>query len=391
VAPPPPARGGGRLTTASPRSAAGAKTLPGAYYTSAEIYRRELEKLFFGGWIYAGHRSALPEKGSRALLEIDGESVLLVRDGEGSARAFYNVCRHRGSRLCTEESIEGKASVRCPYHAWTYALDGALLAAPNMDEVTGFDRADYPLRSIPLAEWQGFLFISLGMRPEPFERHLAALAGKFTGLRLAELERVHRKTYDVAANWKLFFQNYNECYHCPTAHPLLNRLTPYRQSHNEFGEGAVLGGPMDLIDPDGSMTMTGQRCAPPLGGDRDGVDSGLPGRVYYYSIFPNLFLSVHPDYVLVHRIEPLAVDRTRVVCDWLFDPEAVAADAFDPEPAIGFWDLTNTQDWELCTLAQLGVSSRGYVPGPYSEMENQPAGFDREYLRVLEEEGEGAR
>ena len=367
------------MTTTGTRSAAGAKSLPGVYYTSQEIYGEELERIFFSGWLYAGHRSALPEAGSRALFELEPESVLLMRDRENAIRAFYNVCRHRGARLCTEASAEGRAFIRCAYHAWTYGLDGALLAAPNMEEVASFDRADYPLRTVPLAEWEGFLFVRLGSDATPFERHLEALAGKFSGWRLAELERVHREVYEVPANWKLFFQNYNECYHCPTAHPLLNRLSPYRRSVNEFEEGTVLGGPMELSDAGGSMTMTGLRCAPPLGGET----ADAAGRVYYYTVFPNLFLSVHPDYVLVHRIDPLATDRTRVVCDWLFHPEAVAADAFDPAPAIEFWDLTNRQDWELCALAQLGVGSRGYTPGPYAEMENQPAGFDREYLRIM--------
>ena len=303
----------------------------------------------------------------------------MLRDGEGGLRAFHNVCRHRGSRLCVEPQGQLGHAIQCPYHAWTYGLDGALRAAPNMAGVAGFDQRDYPLKAVALADWQGLLFVNLAPDPIPFAEALPALQGRFDAWRLPELRSVHREVYEVEANWKLFFHNFSECYHCPTVHPHLNKLTPYRNSNNELDEGPLLGGPMRMTNPEGSMTMGGGRCAPPF----PGLSMAERGRVYYYTVFPSAFLSFHPDYVLVHRAQALAVGRTRILCDWYFHPEAIATPSFDPRPAVDFWDLTNRQDWELCANAHLGVASEAWEPGPYSELESQLAAFDRQYLRAL--------
>jgi Rieske 2Fe-2S family protein len=148
---------------------------------------------------------------------------------------------------------------------------------------------------------------------------------------------------------------------------------------NDLEEGPFLGGPMRMALEGGSMTMSGQRCAAPLG-DVCGEDLN---RVYYYVLFPNFLLSLHPDYVLIHRLERLAVDKTRIICEWLFHPGAMAQPGFDPAGAIEFWNMTNLQDWHVCELSQKGVSSRAYAPGPYAELESMIAAFDRQYLRVM--------
>jgi len=362
------------------RTSSGQHTLPREYFVSAEIFRAEHERIFGQSWLLAGHASQLALEGSCFLFEIGRESVVVVRDGAGEIRAFHNHCRHRGSRLCQEQTTRLGPAIQCPYHAWTYGLDGALRAAPNMKEVAGFDRADYPLHRVALENWEGLLFLNLAQRPAPFAASLPALVGRFGQWRLPELRSVHSTVYEVEANWKLFFHNYSECYHCPTVHPHLNKLTPYRNTENDLDEGPVLGGPMWLSDPSGSMTMHGGRCAPPLAG----LSAAERSRVFYYTLFPSAFLSLHPDYVLVHRAVPLSVERTRIVCDWFFHPDAIAAPGFDPQPAIAFWDLTNRQDWELCANAYRGVVSNAWQPGPYSELESQLAAFDRQYLGALE-------
>jgi Rieske 2Fe-2S family protein len=365
-----------------PRTARGQHTLAGEYFTSPEIFAEERERIFRRRWLYAGHVSRLAKPGDYFLFELDQESVLLLRDAGGTVRAFHNVCRHRGSRLCLESQGALPSAVQCPYHAWTYELDGSLRAAPNMAEVQGFERAEHGLLPAPLADWEGFLFVHLGAPSEavePFETAMAPLPGRFERWRARELVSVHTTTYEVEANWKLFFHNYSECYHCPTVHPHLNKLTPYRNTENDLDEGPVLGGAMWMTEKDGSMTIGGSRCAPLL----PGLSDGDRGHVLYYTIFPSMFLSLHPDYVLVHRAESLAPGRTRIHCDWYFHRQAIAAPGFDAAPAIEFWDLTNRQDWELCANAQRGVASRAYVPGPYSELESQLAAFDREYLRAM--------
>lgn len=174
----------------------------------------------------------------------------------------------------------------------------------------------------------------------------------------------------------------SECYHCPSLHPVLNVLTPFRNSSNDLEEGPFLGGPMRMSIDGGSMTMTGRRCAPSLG-DLDGEALNC---VQYYTVYPNMLLSLLPDYVLIHRVERLAPDASRVICDWLFHPEAMAAPGFDPSDAIEFWNMTNLQDWGVSGLSQKGISSQAYTPGPYSELESMIAAWDREYLRSI---GEG--
>jgi Rieske 2Fe-2S family protein len=368
------------------RTSSGQHTLSREYFASEEVFRAEGERIFSRSWLLAGHVSQLAAAGSCLLFELGNESVIVLRERSqgsqelpGQLRAFHNHCRHRGSRLCQEGTTALGPAIQCPYHAWTYGLDGALRAAPNMKEVAGFDRADYPLHPVALEIWEGFVFLNLATQPAPFATSLPGLLGRFGNWRLPELRSVHRTVYEVNANWKLFFHNYSECYHCPTVHPHLNKLTPYRNTENDLDEGPVLGGPMWMSDPEGSMTMHGGRCAAPL----PGLSAEERARVYYYTVFPSGFLSFHPDYVLVHRARPLALDRTRIVCEWFFHPDAIAAPGFDPQPAIDFWDLTNRQDWELCANAYRGVVANAWQPGPYSELESQLAAFDRQYLAAL--------
>ena len=361
------------------RTAHGATTLPGKYYTAEDLYRAETERIFFHHWLYAGRLSQLAAAGSYFLFNTDHESIIVLRDELGELHAFYNLCRHRGTRLCTETTGLFSHSIQCPYHAWTYALDGNLIGTPNMQEVRSFDKAEYPLHRVATAVWEGCAFINFSPNPEPFTKAFAPLINKFTRWHMPELVAVHRLEYDIHANWKLILQNYSECYHCPSLHPVLNQLTPYRNSSNDLMEGPFLGGPMRMAMDGGSMTMSGRACAAPLG-EVAGEDRN---RVYYYTIFPNMLLSLHPDYVLIHRIQRQSPDRTHIVCDWLFHPDAVAKPDFDPNGAIEFWNMTNKQDWHVSELAQQGVSSRAYTPGPYAELESMVAAFDREYLRAL--------
>lgn len=363
----------------SNRTAAGAKTLPGKYYVSEEIYQLENERIFSKNWLYAGRVSRLKKPCSYFLNEIDNESIIVSKDDKNRLHAFFNVCRHRGTRLCTETEGQFSKSIQCPYHAWTYSLNGKLLSAPNMQEVNSFDISDYPLHRVALAEWEGGIFINLSEGAVSFENAYAALYEKFEQWQLSELIPVHRIEYDVNANWKLIFQNYSECYHCPNLHPVLNRLTPYRASSNDLEEGPFLGGPMHLSDGNESLTMSGRACAKPLAGI-SGDDLQL---IYYYTIFPNMLLSLHPDYVLVHQLQRQGVGCTKIICEWLFHPDAVKQPDFDPSEAIEFWNMTNQQDWHICELAQKGVQSQAYVPGPYAELESMIAAFDRHYVKSL--------
>lgn len=358
---------------------AGTRTLPGRYYAADEVFAAEQERVFARHWLCAGREERITRPGDYLLVNIAGESLILVRDREGVPRAFFNVCRHRGTRICTEERGHFGQSIQCPYHAWTYGLDGRLLAARHMQDVPDFDKHDYPLVAAEMVSWEGFLMLNLQAEPAPFEDVFAPLIDKWTVWRLPALRMARRIEYDVRANWKLIVQNYSECYHCPLIHPALDHLSPSTSGRNDLAEGPFLGGYMTLKHAGGSMTMSGHTSWPPIGE----VRGDELNRVYYYSLFPNMLLSLHPDYVMVHTLWPVSADRTRIVCEWLFDPAVMARPDFDPSDAVEFWDLTNRQDWHVSELTQLGVTSRAYRPGPYAQQEGLLAAFDREYLRVM--------
>jgi phenylpropionate dioxygenase-like ring-hydroxylating dioxygenase large terminal subunit len=355
----------------------GAKTLPQRYFVSPEIFAEELQQIFAANWVLVGHQGQLAEAGDYFLAEVAGESLMVAKDQRSTIRAFYNVCRHRGARLCEEQNGHA-AAIQCPYHAWTYALDGRLLGAPHMDETPGFNKADYPLKPARLGLWEGFIFLNLADAAASLEKWFEPLGQKFSPWKLAGLRSAKRMQYDVRANWKLIFQNYSECYHCLGVHPELSKISPYDSAENDLTEGPFLGGFMRIAS-DKSLTMSGNACALPVGnfGDEDFR------FVFYYSIFPNMLLSLHPDYVMVHQLEPQSPERTLIFCDWFFNPEAFKRSDFDPEDAVEFWDMVNKQDWHVCELSQKGISSRAYEPGPYSARESIPAAWDQYYLRVM--------
>ncbi|MFZ0575801.1 MAG: aromatic ring-hydroxylating dioxygenase subunit alpha [Candidatus Cybelea sp.] len=400
-------------TFARPSVGAGAKSLPAKWYISPDVFAQEEERIFRSQWLCVGREESLPRAGDFFTVERGGESLIVTRDAGGAVHAFYNVCRHRGTRLCSEASGHFTGSIQCPYHAWTYALDGELKVARNMAEVPGFDRREYPLKEAAVALWEGFIFINLrsslilrqaqddtgspqdntgspqddagspqddtGSPQDEFERVFAPLIGRFSRWDLANLQTARNITYELACNWKLVFLNYSECYHCPLVHPQLDKLSPSDSGHNDLSVGAFLGGYSELREHGTSLTASGRSSREPLGSvGGDDLD-----RVYYYTIFPSLLLSLHPDYAMVHYCKPLAGDRTEVTCAWLFDPSAIAKPDFDPADVVEFWDLTNRQDWHVNELTQRGLSSRAYSPGPYSNAEGLLSAFDRHYLSIV--------
>ncbi len=360
----------------------GARTMPRERYTSETILAEERERIFARGWNCVGRASRLQKPGDFFIREVAGESIIIVRDRASKLHAFFNVCRHRGTRLCREESGHFNETIQCSYHAWTYSIDGRLVGAPTMQDVPGFDKTEYPLHEAALAEWEGFLFVNIGENPPPFESVWKPVLGRFARYDLPSLAVGHRVLYDVNANWKLVFQNYSECLHCPTIHPKLASVLPYQSGANDLTEGPFLGGYMEIKPPNESATMTGRACGRV-------VSAGLPEedrhRGFYYTLMPNMALSLHPDYVNYYMLTPVAVDRTLVESEWMFHPDTLADPENNIRDGIEFWDLTNRQDWDIVEQSQLGISSRRYAPGPYSPRESVPAAWDREYLRLMGE------
>jgi Rieske 2Fe-2S family protein len=357
----------------SKRLEVAAKSLPQKYFVSPEVFAAERKKIFAENWLLVGHQNQIPRAGDYIVRRVNEESLIVIRDKSAKINGFFNVCRHRGSRLI-ENDRGNCAAIQCPYHAWTYGLDGHLIGAPHMDDVTGFNKADYPLHAANLALWEGFIFVNLANKPQPLEKWFAPLKGKFSHWNMSILRPAKRIEYDVHANWKLMFENYSECYHCPGVHPQLQKVSPYDSAENDLNEGPFLGGFM-RINSGKSLTLTGNTCAAFVGKIEN------LQQVFYYSIFPNMLLSLHPEYVMVHQLWPQSPERTLIICDWLFHPNAFKRKEFNPEDAIEFWEITNKQDWHVCELSQQGITSRAYTPGPFSSRESIPVAWDEFYLR----------
>jgi Rieske 2Fe-2S family protein len=350
-------------------------------YTSREHFALEWERVLGRRWLLVLRERELARPGDYRLVDVHGESILVLRDQEGELRAFFNVCRHRGTRLCDQPAGQLGARIQCPYHAWTYALDGRLVGVPDVKEMEAFDRADFPLHPCAIAIWEGFVFLNLARDPVPFAKALAPLIGRFKSYNLASLVALRCIEYDVRANWKLLHQNYSECYHCSPLHPELVKLSPSTSGENDLVDGPILGGFMAITREGGSLTRSGRTCGVPVGP----LDAEEQQRVYYYAIFPSMLLSLHHDYVMVHALWPLAPDRTRVTCEFLFHPDTASRAGCDPDDAVALWDQVNREDWAICERTHAGITSSRYVPGPYSRRESLSAAFDREYLAALDD------
>ncbi len=359
-----------------------ATTLPAEYYIDQDYFKREMDALFGGMWICAGRTEQIERPGQFFVCQLVGESLIVTQSPSTPVRAFYNVCRHRGTKLCTENDGVFAGSIQCPYHAWTYDLDGRLIGAPHMDEVPHFRKEEYPLHQVQADVWDGHIFLNLSSKPAPLSAQLADLPAKFRPWQMETLRLGHRIVYDVKANWKLLIQNYSECLHCPNLHPALNKLSHYLSGENEPLHATYMGGRMDLRPGVATLSMDGT-CPRQL---LPGLSADDVRRVYYYSIFPNMLLSLHPDYMLVHTLWPMGPDRTVNICEWHFHPETLAQPGFTASDAIEFWDMTNRQDWRVCELSQAGIASRAYTPGPYSNREDLLYAFDR---MIVELHGNG--
>jgi Rieske 2Fe-2S family protein len=354
------------------------RTLPTAWYRNRAVFQVERERIFCREWIAACRADELPQPGDHQVLDVAGESVLLVRNRAGHLHAFYNVCRHRGSRLCRaagDAPAVGRVALKggmtagrlivCPYHQWSYDLDGALVSAPHMAAVTGFDKRDYHLHPVGVATWGGFVFVHLTpAEAAGLDAPMAALTERVARYSLANLRIGATVRYQVAANWKIICENYNECYHCGGVHPELCEVVPsFRQ-----GGGADLDWSRGIPHREGAYTFTrsGTTTRRPLPGLNEDEKVRHKGEL----IYPNLFLSLSCDHVAAFVLQPRAADRTDILCHFLFEAQAIDDPAFDPSDAVEFWDLVNRQDWTVCESVQEGIGARVHSHGYFAPMED---------------------
>ena len=353
----------------------GARLLPGRAYHDQAIFDWEREQFLRRDWVIVGREFEAPEPGTFFTAELDGEPLLVVRGRDDRLRAFYNVCQHRGTAV-VEEPCGKAVRFQCPYHAWIYDLDGTLVRAKHTEDLEDFRLADYGLNTVRLETWQGFVFVNLDPGAAPLADQLGDLVDHLDRFDFAALRPARSITYDIAANWKFVAENYSECYHCPGLHPQLNKLTPYDLGEEYDTNGAWQGGWMEFADGVETMALDGghgsRRGRPAMAG----MTAEDERRIDYCIVWPTTFLSVHPDYLLVHRLIPDGPARTRIICEFLFPESTMAMPDFDPSDAIAFWDLTNSQDWHVCELQQRGTRSRSWVAGRYSNLEDSVHFFD---------------
>jgi len=349
-----------------------ATMLPGAAYTDYAVFQWERANFFRQGWICVGHIEQVASRGQFLTLDAGGENVLVVGDDDGLPRAFLNTCRHRGARLVIQPAGTLRR-IQCPYHAWTYGFDGSLKNAPFTDGLVDFDPKCFSLHEIRLAVVEGLVLLDLSGEAPPPQAHIGDLAPMLARYRNAELKRGARIVYDVDANWKAIGENYSECLHCPGVHPELNRLSHYLSGESVSGAGAWCGGSMTLSEHAETMAREGgTNHRPPI----KGLTEKDLRSVYYYLLFPNVLVSLHPDYVMLHTLWPRGVDRTEVVCEWYFERATMAKEGFDPQDAVDFWDQVNREDWDICALNQRGLRNRDATAGRYTRQEYDVHDFD---------------
>jgi glycine betaine catabolism A len=335
------------------------RMLPRESYVDPEVFDWEQRNIFFG-WTCVGHATDIAEVGAQRAVGSSANGVLLVRSETGVVRAFINSCRHRGHELLACGETANKRSIICPYHSWSYRLDGALRNAPGFRDAADFVPGEFGLSELRVMDWHGWLFVDPSGSAADFAVHVAGLEDVIGPYRPEDLTVVDRHSYELTANWKVIVENYQECYHCPTIHPELSRVSPPSSGATLDLEGSWLAGWMSLGEGMETMSLSGQSGGVAIAG----LSEQQLCTVMYVVGYPNLLVSLHPDYVMTHLMTPLAVDRTHVECAWAFPKDVAAQPDFDPSYAVEFWDITNRQDWAACESVQRGLTSPHARPGP---------------------------
>ncbi len=344
--------------------------LPPDAYFDPRHYQRELQRIWYRNWVYVGRSSDLARARAFRTFELGDQKILLVRDDQGDLQGFHNTCRHRGAALCREPlGVMRTGSIICPYHAWVYNLQGDLLRTSSKAHASGFDVADYPLYKISVKEWNGFIFVALTEDPPAFEKIFDLPLNRLDSWPLAELVVGHVLLKTIKSNWKIFWENYNECLHCPGVHPKLSQLVPI------YGRGLL----EERDDPQWSAHV--EDADPKFkGGLREGAatwsldgKAGIPfpglseadrkaGHIYMTSL-PSLFLVGHVDYVRVVRLLPLGPEETELRVEYLFSPQTLADPGFDMRNVVDFTNLVMTEDAQVCELNQQGLRAGPHARG----------------------------
>jgi Rieske 2Fe-2S family protein len=363
------------------------QSLAQGFYTRPDLFTRDMD-LLLNRWTCAGHTSELPNKGDYLTAELGNESAIVIRGQDSEIRALANVCRHRGSRICVTR--RGHANIlTCPYHAWTYNLDGTLRRAGQMPE--GFDPAQHSLLPLPLKIIGGLIFISFADAPPSLENAAPALETMTTRFAWDKAKIAERKTYTVKSNWKLVLENYHECYHCGPAHPEFSELHMLARPGVRFiNEDDIEAWESTADGQEVYRVMRSHMSENASTGSRNGKPvAPLMGSAHYNDpcVFGELgFLSAflaYPDYGVIYRFIPRGVLETEMEVLWLVNETAQPGRDYDPETLTWLWDITSQADKKIIERNQAGVLSRAYRPGPFSLMEPGTRQYVERYVAEL--------
>ena len=348
---------------ASTRELALHTTLPRESYTSDDVFETEAQRIFLRQWTFVAHESQVAVPGAYVTDEFAGESFILVRDEGGALHALFNICRHRGHRLCGDDGGSARRFV-CPYHSWAYDLDGSLSHVPGAP--AELDVAEWGLHRGHVEVWHGLVFVSLSdVPPPPITPALDAFASDMVHARPEYMKEAFRESYAITANWKIVLENYLECYHCRGNHPELCAAMPLDAMYatTDGWSGQYFGGATPLKPGHRTMSLDGELVAPLL---RDELlPTGSTNRDSGFAIVPMLTrLICHADHMIVHLLRPIDASHTRWETRWFVSDSAVEGVDYDVDKLTAVWRTTNRQDISLCESAGRGLRSRRSVPGP---------------------------
>ena len=359
-------------------------TLPSPYYVDPAHHAVELDRIWYRNWVYLCRADELGEPLGFRTFTIGTQPILVLRDADGELRGFYNTCRHRGSALCAQPQGRLPArSLTCPYHGWTYDLRGNLLRIPAHGRPKPVDTREFPLYAIAVTNWNGFVFANLTAQPaRALEQAFGADAGKLAHWPLAELLVGHTRTTILECNWKVFWENYNECLHCPNVHPALSSLVPiYRRAIMEERDDPNWRAHEGSDDPQFKGGLRAGAASWSVDGRSTGHEfpnlSAEQRRVGYQFVtcLPSVYLVGHVDYVRAVRIHPLGPERTELHTQWLFPRAALADPRLDLANTVDFAAQVMAEDGSACELVQRGLRSRPHAAGVLLPEEYDVYGF----------------
>jgi phenylpropionate dioxygenase-like ring-hydroxylating dioxygenase large terminal subunit len=368
-------------------------SLPREYYLTEERYQQELVKIWQKQWVYVGHVSQIRAKGDYFTYEIGDESVVVIRGEGDQVHTHMNVCRHRGLRLCDQAFGQVARRLVCPYHSWSYDLDGTLKNATRQADGEYFDYKDYGLINAHVEVWLGFIFVCLADEtPGPIADMIDAKST--AAMELVEplkIKVAHEVVYDADADWKLLLENGVECYHCPSVHPEFCVSLNAKQMSSYYDKDMVPNVVQGLIIPvQGeleSLSMDGHYVSKKLLGK---FDTGTPVPYEFGAGFMTqpgyAWAGFHPDYGMVANCLPAGPGKTKMVCQWFVHEDAVEGVDYDIDELIMIWDITNNQDLHILTRQQAGLRTTRYTPGPNSYA--QEPGIHASLKKYLEMMGE---